>query len=41
MATCSPKTEVPVITLRVLLIAHACLAVFIALMAWLDWSLPN
>ncbi|WP_291491245.1 hypothetical protein [Acetobacter sp.] len=41
MASCRPKTEVPVITVRVLVIAHVCLVVFIGLMAWLDWSLPN
>ncbi|MFT8804442.1 MAG: hypothetical protein ABF876_09160 [Acetobacter aceti] len=41
MATCRPKNEVPVITVRGLLIAHVFLAVFVGLMAWLDWSLPN
>ncbi|WP_277876849.1 hypothetical protein [Acetobacter conturbans] len=41
MASCRPKTEVPVVTTRILIVSHICLAVFIVGMAWLDWSLPS
>ncbi|MFT8717831.1 hypothetical protein [Acetobacter sp.] len=41
MASCRPKQEVPVITVRALIISHICLLLFIVLMAWLDWSLPD
>ncbi|WP_301272909.1 hypothetical protein [Acetobacter orientalis] len=35
------ETDVPVIDVRALLYIHAALVVFIALWAWLDWSLPQ
>jgi hypothetical protein len=42
MSSCKPKgSTVPVITVRVLVIAHIFLAVFILGMAWLDWTLPT
>lgn len=34
------EDDVPVITARGLIIIHVCLALFIVLWAWLDWSLP-
>ncbi|MFE8874528.1 hypothetical protein ACE4RV_15490 [Acetobacter persici] len=35
------EDDVPVITIRALIIIHICLALFILLWGWLDWSLPQ
>ncbi|MFS8369127.1 hypothetical protein [Acetobacter indonesiensis] len=36
-----PQYDVPVITLKALIIMHVVLFVLLALWAWLDWSLPQ
>lgn len=41
MAKNAAKDDVPVITVKVLIIAHVTMIAFIAALAWLDWSLPS
>ncbi|GEN63404.1 hypothetical protein [Acetobacter oeni] len=41
MAKKETKNDVPIISMRALLVMHGILIVFVGLMAWLDWSLPG
>ncbi|WP_279380904.1 hypothetical protein [Acetobacter sacchari] len=41
MAKRKAKDDAPVISVRALVYMHVVMLIVVALLAWLDWSLPN
>ncbi|WP_277875838.1 hypothetical protein [Acetobacter fallax] len=41
MAKKDIKDDVPIISVRTILIMHGVLIIVVAMMVWIDWSLPS